>query len=94
MSSSDNAASADELKPPSAPAGIYGPDGRPKFFDDPAMDRFVSVMLNMAAELWIQDTRIAALEAASSGQKLNPAEREGKSMDFVNRLFAPLREPR
>jgi len=50
------------LKPEDAPASIYGPDGAPQFFQDPAMDRFVAVVLNLASELWVQTERVERLQ--------------------------------
>ena len=85
---------SDSLKPKDALPGIYGPDGRPTFFADPAMDRFASVVLNMAQEMWVQDARISALEAAAGGSPPDEAEREAKALAFVHRIFAPLREPK
>ena len=43
-----------DREPEDTPAGLYGPDGRPQFFSDPAMDRFVPVVLNLASEIWLQ----------------------------------------
>lgn len=71
-------------------AGIYGADGRPKFFAEPAMDRFTSVVLNLAAELWVQEERLRALEGRTPGTE---QERDQAAKDFVARVFEPLREP-
>ncbi len=76
-------------KPEGAPANMYGPDGRPRFFADPAMDRFVAVVLNMASEMWVQEERLRLLEG---GPAASEAEREAGVQAFVNRLFEPLRE--
>lgn len=92
--------------PEDAPSGIYGPDGRPQFFSDPAMDRFVPVVLNLASELWLQNEVIANLKAVlaakgiASEQELDQIardtsadpSREAALRDFIQRVFAPLRE--
>ncbi len=85
---------SESLKPKDALPGIYGPDGRPTFFADPAMDRFASVILNMAQEMWVQDARISELETAAGKPAKSAAEREEQALAFVHRIFAPLREPR
>ncbi|MEO9634599.1 MAG: hypothetical protein ABJF89_01895 [Parasphingorhabdus sp.] len=76
------------FKPDDTPKEIYGADGKPKFFDDPSMDRFVAVIMNMAQEMWVQEERLMALE----GREPSPEEREAKLKIFVDRIFAPLRE--
>jgi len=43
--------------------------------------------------MWVQDSRIAALEAAAGATPPTDAEREAKALAFVHRIFAPLREP-
>jgi hypothetical protein len=80
-------------KPEDAPAGIYGPDGRPQFFTDPAMDRFVAAFLNLASEVWVQEERILALEAQADPPRANP-DRDVVLKAFIDRVFSPLREPR
>ena len=80
----------DPLAPPEgAPAGIFGPDGRPRFFTDAAVDRFVATLLNLAAEVWIQEERLLALEAKDGAAK----DPEAALKAFIDRVFAPLREP-
>ncbi len=94
------------LRPADAPEAIYGADGRPSFFQDPAMDRFVAVLLNLASELWVQTERVttlsdfiidkglatpAALEAVAIAAEDHP-DREAAVNDFMQRVFAPLRE--
>lgn len=93
------------LRPEDAPPSIYGPDGTPQFFQDPAMDRFVSVLLNMASELWVQTERVDTLtqllerqgvvSAAASAAVVAEQDdvREAALRGFVTRLLAPLREP-
>lgn len=76
------------FKPDDTPKEIYGPDGQPRFFDDPAMDRFVAVVMNMAQEMWVHEERLMALE----GMEASAEEREAKLKEFVDHIFAPLRE--
>lgn len=83
----------DPLAPPEgAPAGIYGPDGRPRFFSDPAVDRFVAALLNLASEVWVQEERLLALEATARPQEA-AKDPEAVLKSFIERVFAPLREP-
>ncbi len=76
------------FKPDDTPKEIYGPDGKPQFFDDPGMDRYVAVVMNMAQEMWVQEERLMALE----GLEASAADREAKLKEFIDRIFAPLRE--
>lgn len=76
------------FKPDDTPKEIYGPDGNPQFFDDPGMDRYVAVVMNMAQEMWVQEERLMALE----GLKASATDREAKLKEFIDRIFAPLRE--
>lgn len=76
-------------KPEGCPANMYGPDGRPRFFADPAMDRFVAVVLNIASEIWVQEERLRLLEG---GPAASEEERQAGVQAFVDRLFEPLRE--
>lgn len=76
------------FKPDDTPKEIYGADGKPKFFDDPGMDRFVAVVMNMAQEMWVQEERLLTLE----GRDVSPSDREAKLKQFIDRIFAPLRE--
>jgi hypothetical protein len=92
------------LRPEDAPPSIYGPDGKPQFFNDPAMDRFVSVLLNVTSELWVQVERVDTLtallerhglatpEANAQVVRDEDAKREAALRDFVARVLAPLRE--
>lgn len=77
-----------EFKPDDTPKDIYGPDGHPQFFSDPGMDRFVAVVMNMAQEMWVQEERLMALE----GLDASSDDREAKLKQFIDRIFAPLRE--
>lgn len=93
------------LRPEDAPASIYGPDGKPQFFGEPAMDRFVSVLLNVTSELWVQAERVDTLTALLERHGLATAEetkrivrdddakRQAALQDFIKRVLAPLREP-
>lgn len=77
------------LRPDDAPPNLYDEQGNPRFFADPAMDRFVAVVMNMAQEMWVQEERILALEEAKGAPA---ADREAKVKAFIDRVFAPLRE--
>jgi hypothetical protein len=93
------------LRPEDAPPHIYGADGNPQFFQDPAMDRFAAVLLNVASELWVQTERVetltrilddSGLSSAGARAAITAADdqaREAALRDFVTRLLAPLREP-
>ena len=83
--------SGDEAPLPPEPGPVYGPDGRPQFFGDPATDRFVASLLNLASEVWAQEERILALEARS-GAAGAPPDRDLVLKQFIARVFAPLRE--
>ena len=63
-------------RPDDTPPGLYDETGKARFFADPAMDRFVAVVMNMAQE----EARGAA-----------PADRDARLKDFMTRVFAPLR---
>ena len=78
------------VRPADAPPGLYGPDGRPQFFSDPAMDRFVACLLNLASEVWVQQEQILALQASAPGAP--SIDRDAASLAFINRVLAPLRE--
>ncbi|MET0365005.1 MAG: hypothetical protein ABW169_10160 [Sphingobium sp.] len=92
------------LRPEDAPSSYYGPDGRPQFFQDPAMDRFVAVLLNVASELWVQTEKVETLSrilerAGLSGAEVeaeivtgDEAVREQALTAFMHRVFKPLRE--
>ena len=76
-------------RPDGAPPGMFGPDGRPRFFHDLAMDRFVAVILNMASEMWVMEERLRALEQGDASPDTAPS-----AQAFVERVFEPLRERR
>lgn len=95
------------LRPADTPSAIYGADGRPVFFQDPAIDRFVAVLLNLASELWVQTERVSTLKTFIVTKGLGAAEdidafaahmeedagREAELKAFLDRVLAPLREP-
>lgn len=97
----------EDLRPADAPASLYGPDGSVRVFQDPAMDRFVGVLLNVASELWVLREQIANIRdlmdrkglvtEADLGALLNDQamdeKRDADAQEFVHRLLAPLREP-
>lgn len=76
------------LRPDDAPPSLYDDQGNPRFFNDPGMDRFVAVVMNLAQEVWVQEERLLALEEAKSGAAV---DREAKVKQFIDRLFAPIR---
>ncbi|MGH8137523.1 MAG: hypothetical protein ACREVV_04915 [Steroidobacteraceae bacterium] len=92
--------------PADAPRNLYGADGQPQFFQDPAMDRFVAVILKLTQELWVMNERLATLEQRTSGgqlpdggplhastQSANASERDVELSAFIHRVLGPLREP-
>ena len=99
---------SEPLRPSEELPSIYGPDGRPQFFSDPAMDRFVPVLLNLASELWVQIELVAdlitlierkgiasrtELDALSSDTAVD-GQREAALADYINRVLTALREQR
>jgi hypothetical protein len=101
--------SGDEVSivPEATARGYYGPDGQPQFFSDPAMDRFVSVLVKLTQELWVVSERLDGLERAVlakgtlSRDDLDAvardpaanAERDAALGAYVHRTLAALREP-
>lgn len=92
------------LIPEDAPPSLYGDDGEPRFFADPAMDRFAAVLLNLTSELWVQTEKVETLAnllvakgVATDTDLIDVVKRdddqlEAKLQDFVTRILAPLRE--
>jgi len=78
----------DDLIPEDAPAEIYDSAGRARFFAEPAMDRFVAVVMNLAQEVWVQEERLLALEENKGAQV---TDREAKLKAFIDRVFEPVR---
>jgi hypothetical protein len=79
---------SDTPRPDDTPPGLYDEAGNARFFADPAMDRFVAVVMNMAQEMWVQEERLLALEEAKGAA---PVDREAKLKAFLERVFAPIR---
>ncbi len=78
----------DDLRPEDAPAEIYDAVGRARFFAEPAMDRFVAVVMNLAQEVWVQEERLLALEEEKGA---GPTDREARLKAFIDRVFEPVR---
>ena len=76
------------LRPEDAPPSLYDEAGNARFFADPAMDRFVAVVMNLAQEMWVQEERLLALEEAKGAPA---ADRDAKAKAFIDRVFAPIR---
>lgn len=79
---------SEELQPDDSPPGIYDDAGSARFFSDPAMDRFVAVVMNIAQEVWVQEERLRALEEARGEPA---ADRDAAAKAFIDRVFEPLR---
>ncbi len=81
------------LRPEDGPPNLYDDQGNPRFFADPAMDRFVAVVMNLAQETWVQEERLLALEDAKLGEAVDrpKLDREEKAKEFIDRVFAPIR---
>jgi hypothetical protein len=71
-------------RPDDAPKGIYGPDGEPIFFAEPGVDRMMAVIMNLASELWVANERSLPADV----------DRDAEARAFIDRVFAPLREPK
>lgn len=73
---------------------------RPQFFDEPAIDALVAMLLELARETWVTRARLAALEH-HAGADLEavtlPPETEARlaadRQAFVERLFRVLEPP-
>lgn len=79
---------SDDLRPADAPPEIHDALGRARFFADPAMERFVAVVMNLAQEVWVQEERLLAMEEARGGE---PADRDATLKAFIDRVFEPVR---
>ena len=102
------AASDDIPTPDQAPPGIYDDSGRPRFFSDPAIDRLISVVLQLSSEVWVLAERLETIErlAAAKGcvtldeirtyspDPAETAEREAARDRYVQSVLGPLREVR
>jgi hypothetical protein len=96
------------IQPDQAPPGIYDESGRPRFFSDPAVDRLVSVVLQLTSEVWVLTERLENLErlaerkgclTADEIRKYAPDPAEAAARDaardrFVHAVLGPLREVR
>jgi hypothetical protein len=94
------------LKPHDAPPGIYGPDGRPHFFSDPAMDRFAAAFTMLAAEVWVVKETLANIQALAEEKGVRTAAevravaagaegsaaRDAELAAFLHRVLGPMRE--
>lgn len=71
---------------------------KPQVFDDPATDKLVKMLLELASVTWVTRARLAALEArvGSVEDLVLPPEAEAKlAADrdaFVRKLFATLED--
>ena len=103
--------SADEdlnTRPDDGPPGIYGDDGRPRFFNDAAVDRLVEAFVALTSEVWVLTERLATVEALAAAKghvtleeftqyKPDPAEtaeREAARDGYIQRVLGALRERR
>ena len=94
--------------PEQTPPGIYDESGRPFFFNDPAIDRLVSVILRLTSEVWVLTERLETIEQLAqtkghlTGDEIKqyrpgPAEAQQREADrdrFVQSVLGPLREVR
>lgn len=94
-------------RPAGASPDIYAADGRPRFFSDPAMDRFAASFAMLASEVWVAREQIATLtdilkkkgavtaedfvEAQTSAAA--NAARDSELGLYIKRVLGPLREP-
>jgi hypothetical protein len=97
---------SEDLKPQDGPPGIYGPDGRPQFFADPAMDRFAAAFAMLASEVWVVKETLANLMALAEAKGVVTAEdirayaasaagsaaRDGELQTYIHRVLGPMRE--
>ena len=79
--------------------------GRPVFFADPAVDKVISMMLNLASEVWALRERLAAVEAIGRARGViladevdrhefaatDAARLEGQRRDFIDGLLRALK---
>jgi hypothetical protein len=94
--------------PDQTPSGIYDESGRPRFFSDGAVDRLVSVILQLTSEVWVLAERLENIEqlAQQKGhltheeiKNYTPGPEESRARDserdrFVQSVLGPLREIR
>jgi hypothetical protein len=102
-------AADDEITvPDQAPPGIYDESGRPRFFADAAIDRLVSVVLQLTSEVWVLTERLENLEQLAEAKghvtlyelkthKPDPQQEKARDAErdrFVHSVLGPLREVR
>jgi len=87
----------------SLPRTIRG--GRPRFFADPAVDKVIAMLLNLASEVWALRERLAALEAIGRARGVvlagevdghrfsedDAARLEVQRREFIDDLFRALK---
>ena len=83
------------------------PEKKPRFFEDPAIDRLTSSLLQLASEVWVLNERFAALQALAdkkgmlTAAELAQFQFEGKEDEaisdsriaFIRRVLGPLTAP-
>ncbi len=98
----------DIITPDQAPPGIYDDAGRPRFFHDAAVDRLVSVVLQLTSEVWVLTERLENLEQLAERKghlthdeirDYKPDHSQAQARDaardrFVHTVLGPLREAR
>lgn len=86
--------------------GIYGIDGKPQIFQDPAMDRFIASFINAVSELWVQKEELLRLmdlliakgvltQEELSTYTNDPETRNNlhqQARAFIDQIYSPLRE--
>ncbi len=96
--------------PGAAPAGRPKPEmgGRPYFFDDPAIDQIMAVVLAMSAELSVVYDRVDTIERLLAGRDLLDRgevetyrpdtqvakERQARHKNYLDRIFRIIRDER
>lgn len=83
------------------------PEKKPRFFDDPSIDRIAASLLQLASEVWVLNERFAALQALAdrkgviTAAELAQFQFEGKEDEaisdsrvaFIRRVLGPLNAP-
>lgn len=79
---------------------------RPKFFDDPANDRIIAMMMSLVTEMWVMRERLDSVEAIAAQKGLfleeelerfepdpeRAEERERMRQEFLDRVFYIFKE--
>lgn len=68
-------------------------NGRRLYFDDPAVDKVLAMLLTLASEVWGLRERMAALEAVAAERGM-PLEQEVERYEFSDAQMAKLAELR